>query len=69
MKKYLVLLHRDYKIDISAKNEEEAKELAEFYIGGEKDLSREKERIEHSFRIDGIEIKTNDAFEIEEYKD
>jgi len=69
VKKYLVSLHRDYIVAISAKSEDEAKELAEFYIGGEKDLSTEKERIEHTFRIDRIEIKANDAFEIKKYEE
>jgi len=66
MNKYFVSLHRDYEVAISAKNEEEAKELAEYYIGGEKDLSEEKDRKEHTFQIGGIEIKTNDAYEIKE---
>lgn len=69
MKKYLVSLHRDYVVAISAKSEREAKEFAEFYIGGEKDLSDEKEKIAHTFRIDGIEIKTNDAFEAKKYEE
>jgi len=69
LKKYLVSLHRDYVVAISAKCENEAKELAEFYIGGEKDLSDEKERREHTFQIDEIEIKTNDAIDIKENED
>jgi hypothetical protein len=66
MSKFFITLHRDYEIAISAENAEDAKELAEYYIGGEKDLSDEKDRKEHSFRIEEIEIKTNDAFEVKE---
>jgi hypothetical protein len=69
MNKYLVSLVRDYTVVISAKSEDEAKELAEYYIGGEKDLSDEKDRKEHTFRIEEIEITYNDAFEIKEYEE
>jgi hypothetical protein len=66
MKTYKVLLHRDYIVNIDAKNEEEAMQLAEFFIAGEKDVSTEKEREQHSFRINEIEMVTNDVFEAEE---
>lgn len=66
MKTYKVLLHRDYIVNIDANNEEEAKQLAEFFIAGEKDASTEKEREQHSFRINEIEMVNNDAFEAEE---
>jgi hypothetical protein len=69
MKTYKVLLHRDYIINIDAKNEEQAMSLAEFYIAGEKDASTEKERGRHSFRINEIEMVTNDAFEVDEKED
>ncbi|MBV6419984.1 MAG: hypothetical protein DAHOPDDO_01210 [Ignavibacteriaceae bacterium] len=65
MKTYKVLLHRDYIVNIDANNEEEAMQLAEFYIAGEKDASTEKEREQHSFRINEIEMVTNDAFEVD----
>ena len=65
MKTYKVLLHRDYIINIDANNEEEAMSIAEFFIAGEKDDSTEKEREQHSFRINEIEMLTNDAFEVE----
>jgi hypothetical protein len=66
MSEYKVLLHRDYIVNIEAKNEEEAMSLAEFFIAGEKDASTEKERELHSFRINEIEMVANDAFEVEE---
>jgi hypothetical protein len=65
MKTYKVLLHRDYIVNIDAKNEEEAMQLAEFFIDGEKDASTEKEREQHSFRINEIEMVTNDTFDVE----
>ncbi len=68
MKTYKVLLHRDYIVNIDANNEEDAASLAEFYIAGEKDASTEKEREQHSFRINEIEMVTNDAFEADEEK-
>jgi hypothetical protein len=65
MKTYKVLLHRDYLVNIDTDNEEDAKTLAEFFIVGEKDVSTEKERERHSFRINEIEMVMNDAFEVE----
>lgn len=69
MKTYKVLLHRDYVVNIDAKNEEEAMSLAEFFIAGEQDASTEKEREQHIFRINEIEMVTNDAFEVEEFEE
>ena len=65
MKTYKVLLHRDYIVNIDADNEDDAKSLAEFFIAGEKDSSTEKEKERHSFKINEIEMVTNDAFEVE----
>ena len=69
MKTYKVLLHRDYVVNIDAKNEEKAKSLAEFFIAGEMDASTEKEKEQHSFRINEIEMVTNDAFEVKEERE
>jgi len=75
VKTYKVLLHppqarfakgdRDYIVNIHAKNEKKAMSLAEFFIAGDKDASTENEREQHSFRINEIEMVTNDAFEVE----
>ena len=64
MKNYKVALHRDYIVNIKVKNEDEAKFLAEYVIGGEKDISTEKEKKQYKFLIEEIEMVTNDAFEI-----
>ncbi len=69
MKTYKVSLHRDYFVNIDAKNEEEAKFLAEFFIAGEKDASTEKEKEQYGFRINEIEMATNNAFEVERIRD
>jgi len=66
MKTFKVLLHRDYIVNINTNNEKKAKELAEYYIGNAKDESTDKEREQHNFRINEIEMVTNDAFEVEE---
>ena len=69
MKEYKVLLHRDYIVNIKAKSKDEAKFLAEFFIGGEKDLSNKEEKKHHNFRINEVEMVTNDAFEAEEHEE
>ena len=66
MKTYQVLLHRDYVVNIDAKDKNDAISLAEFFIAGEKDASSEREREQYNFRINEIEMVTNDAFEVEE---
>ena len=66
MKTYKVLLHRDYIVQVEAKNKDKAKSLAEFFVAGEKDASNEKEREQYGFEITEIEMITNDAFEVEE---
>ena len=66
MKTYKVSLHRDYIVNIDAKNEEDAMQFAEYFIGTVKDDSTEKEREQHSFRINEIEMVTNDAFKVDE---
>ncbi len=69
MNTYKVSLHRDYIVGIDAINEEEAKQLAEFFIAGEKDASTDKERQQYNFKINEIEMVTNDAFEVEIYRE
>ncbi|MDZ7625650.1 MAG: hypothetical protein U5J96_14555 [Ignavibacteriaceae bacterium] len=67
MKTYKVLLHRDYIINIDADNEEEAMYLARvLYCRRKRCLKRKKKEEQHSFRINEIEMVTNDAFEVEE---
>lgn len=64
MKNYKVALHRDYIVNIKAKNKDEVKSLAEYFIGGERDISTEKEKKQFKFEIERIEMMTNEAMEI-----
>ncbi|MCX6163512.1 MAG: hypothetical protein NTU73_01400 [Ignavibacteriae bacterium] len=68
MKKYIVFLNRDYIIEIKANNKNKAKEYAEYFISGEKDVSTSKDRDKLNFEIDNIETTVNEAFEVEEMK-
>lgn len=65
MNSYKVSLHRDYIVNIDTNSKEEAKQLAEFFIAGGKDASTPKEQEQHRFRINEIEMVTNDAFEVD----
>jgi hypothetical protein len=68
MKKYKVFLNRDYIVEVSTKSKNEAKEYAEYFIAGEKDVSTLEDRKKFNFEIDNIETVVNDAFEVEEIK-
>jgi hypothetical protein len=65
MKTYKVLLTRSYIVSIDAKNKEDALFFSEFYIGGERDLSNDKEKKSKKFKINDIEMTVNDACEAE----
>ncbi|MGA2915147.1 MAG: hypothetical protein ABSE89_03885 [Sedimentisphaerales bacterium] len=69
MKKYRVLLTRDYVVEINAENEAEAKECAEFFVSGGLDASTEKDKEKYNFEIERIKPIINDAFEVEEIID
>lgn len=66
MKTFEVLLTRSYLVEIDAKDEEDAKYLSEFYIGGERDLSSDREKSIDGFRINEIEMTVNEALECSE---
>ena len=66
MKKYQVLLTRDYVVEINAKNKKEAKECVEYFVSGVSDVSTLQERKRYNFSIERIKPTINDAFEIEE---
>jgi hypothetical protein len=61
MKKYRVILSRNYLVEAEANNKNNAKRFAEFYVGGEKDLSIEKDRRKKKFKINEIEMTINNA--------
>lgn len=66
MKNFKVLLTRNYVVDISADNEEDAKFLSEFYISNVKDGSDQFEQSESKFNIHNIRMTFNEALEVEE---
>lgn len=66
MKNFKVMLTRNYIIDISAINQEEAMFLSEFFISNVRDDSDEKEQNQVKFKINDIEMTFNEAFEAEE---
>lgn len=66
MKKYQFDLARSYRVSIAVENEEMAKRFAEFYTGNPGDDSTVKQRTEHKFSIDEIEMVWNDAMEVAE---
>lgn len=66
MKKYEVLLTRSYIITIYSQDERQACRFAEFYLGDCPDLSEQKDRDEKKFKIEGIKMTFNDAFEPKE---
>ncbi len=68
MKKYKVLLTRDYIVEIKANNENDAKECAEFFVSGGLDASTIIDQQKYNFQIERIKPVTNNAFEVEEIK-
>ena len=65
-KRYKVLLHRDYAVEISAENEVEAMEFAEFFVTGGLDGSTKSDRSRYNFEIERIKSITNDVFAVED---
>ena len=66
MKKYKVLLTRDYIVEIKANSEDEAKECTEFFVSGGLDASTKIDQQKYNFEIERIKAITNNAFEVEE---
>lgn len=62
---FKVILHRDYLVDIKAKNIEDAKSIAEYFIGDPKCDGFEKEEEKFHFNIESIELIGNDAFQVQ----
>ena len=66
MKKFKVLLTRDYIVEINAENENDAKECVEFFVSGGLDASTKIDQEKYNFAIERIKPITNHAFEVEE---
>ncbi len=61
MNEFKVALTRTYFVTINAENEDDAKCLAEFYLGNFPDLSTKADRDEHKFKIQKTEMVWNEA--------
>ncbi len=68
MKTYRVALARTYAVTVKARNEKEAMECAEFFLGDSSDSSTPEDRKEHNFSIEEIEMVYNDAVDAEEFE-
>ena len=66
MTRYEVFLSRTYIVHIEAKNDEEACQNVEYYLGHCEDLSRENERKRDNFLIEKIKPAINEAFWVKE---
>jgi hypothetical protein len=65
MKKFKVLLTKAYEVTITAENEEKAKRYSELFTSDIINLSNEEDLKSNLFRIEDIECKMNEAFEVE----
>ena len=66
MKTFRVLLHRDYAVEIEARNKKDARELTKYFLSDPQDASTAKEREERRFRFQEVELMINEATEAEE---
>ncbi|MBM4424336.1 MAG: hypothetical protein FJ030_13275 [Chloroflexi bacterium] len=64
MPAYIVSLSRSYLVTVEAETKEMAAHVAEFFVGGEADLSTESDRKAIRFQITEIEMTVNDAIEV-----
>ncbi len=67
MKKFKVVLTKSYLVTINAKNEQDARHLAEFYTGDIEDISTIQDRQKDDFLIEEIECTINEAFDAEPF--
>ena len=65
MKTFRVVLTKSFLVTINAKNEQDARHLAEFYTSDIQDISTTKDRQNDRFFIEEIECTVNEAFDAE----
>jgi hypothetical protein len=65
MRTYRVHLHRDYLVEVTAKDEKDARHFVEYFLSHPRDFSTARDRERHRFRIYGMEMRTNEAVEVE----
>ncbi len=68
MKTYEVILTKSYVVKVRAENADLAKEFAQIYTNDIVDISTTKEREEQRFKINDIDCKLNEVFEVNEIK-
>lgn len=66
MKTYEVVLCKSYIVRILAEDESKAREYSEFFTGDIADISSPSDRKKLSFKIENIDCKCNDVFEVVE---
>jgi len=64
MKTYEVVLTKSYILKIKAEDEIKAKEFSEFFTNDIQNISTIDDEIYHQFKIENIECKTNETFEV-----
>jgi len=66
MKNYNIILTKSYIVEVKARNESEARHLAEFYTSDIVDISTDKDKKGHDFEIEQIGCGFNETFEANE---
>lgn len=66
MKNFKIILTRSYVLNVSSNNIESAKEVAEFFIGDPKDESNKDQQKKYLFKINDVEMVSNEAYEADE---
>lgn len=64
MKEFEIVLTKSYIVNIKAENEFTARELSEFFTSDITDISTEKDRLNFNFKIENIECKLNETYEV-----
>ncbi len=64
MKTFEVILTKSYIVKIQAKNKNSAKELSMFFTSDIEDIANKTDMEKNNFKIEDIDCKSNDVFEI-----
>ncbi len=68
MKTYQVVLTKSYLVTVSAKTEEQARRVCEFYTNDIQNISTVENREKEKFLIENIECTVNETFDCREIK-
>ncbi len=66
MKTFEVVLTKSYIVKIKAENADFARDFSQLYTSNITDLSTKQDRENQKFKIEDIDCKINDVFEIQE---